>query len=220
MFEWISDDDVVSTEIYSDTFYGYDYFNPGYKNRLVSSIEISLNDIHTFGLFNEWISGNPDAQISLTLNWYIYDLTDDGNRVILGNDVPVITHPELFLSTDSSFESGTYYIDDYYVIYPFTSTSIYSGTSICNSFDDTYFESGHTYKFENQLNMSWTDPTTNILHETNKAFSFEMTGNSKPYGGNCTVSPNTGICYLNVFAVLLFFLFNCVSIRLQQSTEQ
>ena len=192
-FEWISDDDITLVEIYSDTFYGYDYFNPGYKNRLVASLEISLDTHPKLALFNEWIQNNPDASISLDLEWYFYDLTYGDTQIILGNDVAVISHPELLLSTNSDGESGIYYIDDFYVMYAFTSTSIYSGTSICNSFDDTYFESGHTYKFENVLTLSWTDSISGTFYQTVKNSSFEMIGNSKPFGGNCTVSPRTGM---------------------------
>ena len=31
--------------------------------------------------------------------------------------------------------------------------SQYRGNNICNVFDDTYFESGHTYEFVNQIKI-------------------------------------------------------------------
>ena len=143
---------------YDDSRKQYIY-NPGYRNRFESSVEINLNTQSKINLFETWLFGNksdPNDQVNVTvqMEWLIYDITDDTHRLISlegEKDVGITSYSaDLYQVTGNS--SATYTIYSYYTIYSDSLTGInenskYSGVSVCNSYDDSYFTGGNTYKW-------------------------------------------------------------------------
>ena len=127
--------------------------NPESKNTLYSNVEVRSDTKKKLHLFNDWLeSNNQDINIWLTINWLIYDITNGS----ISSNVSIIWHnEESFINyNDNNDDNDTlaiYLIDSYYVfVYSdVSSSSKYSGVSICNVFDDFYLKSGHTYQFMN-----------------------------------------------------------------------
>lgn len=171
------------------------YFNPGFKNRLVSNINVNLDSEYKIQLFESWLYGNNTVgNVSMTIEWLIYDISND-NTVITFDDssVSIITYYDDLLRVFDNNNTGIYSIDSYYVIYSdATTSSKYSGISICNVFDDSYFKQGNIYQFTNSIKFRWNDESGNVEYSTHKSESFTMTANTKASNGSCTVTPEYG----------------------------
>lgn len=202
-YQMIDTEDIDFEVIESVSSHSSNYFNPGFKNKLVSSVEIFLDTEYKLALFETWVNSQA-ITMNVTVDWSIYDTTDPDNKTLVSVsdvDVSVVSYNDQFLDVDNS----VYTIDSYYVIYSdTTSNAKYSGLpSLCNTFDETYFESGNTYKFVNSIYVVWIDTTNNQTYNISKSESIELIANSIPYGGSCSVTPDNGTVLLD------FFNFSC-----------
>ena len=189
------------------------YFNPGFKNKLTSRVEVSLDNEYKWALFDAWFnSGNESSEVNITLTveWLVYDVTDDvGNATMIefSNDIDTLSYVDVKLDSNSS----VFKIQSYYVIDSDSVTADaakFSGLpSLCTTFDDTYFKQGRRYKFENIVEFTWIDDDNNITYIETDAESIEFVANSMPFGGDCVItSPasGTGTVLIDQFNVSCF----------------
>ena len=147
-YQLISGDDITWISIEGDTFgESGSYFNPGFKNSLVSTIEISLNNEATVKLVESWINGESNVHFTMTIQWLVSNSTDSNNVMVMSldyTDMNVTEYDEEEFTIYSS-ENGSHFISSYYTLYSHTSVKRFGGFDICNAFDESNFKSGASF---------------------------------------------------------------------------
>ena len=140
-YQSIDNGDIQFESIESLTFTS-DYFNPGYKNRLQSSVNINLDTEEKRNLFEAWLygsyGGGSSVNVNLTISWEARDVTnisssdDDGILVGYSDDTNDLEYDFGVYEIEST-TSAVYSIESSYALYSDnTASSKYSGISFCS----------------------------------------------------------------------------------------
>ena len=179
------------------------YFNPGYRSVLSSNIVLNLDTLEKLALFrllhksadgtNEVRSGQ--LNLKQTITWLVYD-TNSGELVLNtsadeSNDV-LTEYNEAALWVNSNGTFGNYTIQTDLVIYSNNVVNSFSN-SICQDADNfqEYFSFGTEYTFISEITFELI--YQNFSVSTTRSTSIDLTTNSPPRNGSCTlISPENG----------------------------
>ena len=215
-YEFISADDIEFESIESLSFSNDDMkFNPGYKNRLYSEIRVTLDTTNKVNLFNDWVTNNlMNANITVDIDWYIYNTFNSSNMLELeletvSNNISILSYDEQSLildytnNTSRSSINGTYTIESWYIVYSGQNVDKYSGISICDAFDSSYFKPNTSYTLTNNVTLTYSTQTNNVTETEviTKSASFDMVANwpVNLKTTTCDVTPQYGTALIDIF---------------------
>ena len=192
-------------------------FNPGFRNTFGSQINIKLqgesvvelfenyyNFKHSYNSIGKQYSSN---NINLTIS-VIWKVIDENTDTVLdfsedSQEISVTQYDTELFNTSTNKTYGTYTINSYYVLYSSHTASIYSN-SICNIFNEEYFESGQNYTFKNsiELTLSYKNEISDTIElNVEQEESVTLSANTPPMGGTCIVTPETGVPLFDKFNI-------------------
>ena len=148
------------------------YFNPGFRMEFISQIIINLNT-QTVNLFEHDLNN-----VSMNITWLINNESNTTQALIADRHAILYNDKRLLVTDpDDDYSLGNYTIESYLVIYSSQSTNEYS-QSICDTFDESVFESGNRYSIGIEI------------ESTIKSSSIDLIANSPAVGGECIISPD------------------------------
>ena len=192
-------EEIVFTGEYSDG----DIFNPGYRMEFISNAQILLDSKEKVALFEYWQqngSNNSLFEMYTDITWNFYD---NNNNIYINisssasSDKYQFDEGSLWINENKTY--GNYSISSKLILFGNNDLNIFS-SSICDEVLDNelYFSYGTSYKFTNQIKIDFTYNTETTMVKRSK--STDLSANSPPSNGSCTVFPsNSGNVLIDSF---------------------